>query len=156
MTSTAALSVLLLEGIGDTIRVSLTPDPGGDRSEEVRVCRDVLQSLGLGHFSPQVAACPGCGRTTSTLFQKMAQDIERYLDGQMPKWRGLYTGVEELRVAVMGCVVNGPGESKHADIGDFAPRQRRGTKSPRLRQFQTAYDPSWRHHRQRFRRHPEE
>ncbi len=130
VTSTAALSVLLLEGIGDTIRVSLTPDPGGDRSEEVRVCRDVLQSLGLGHFSPQVAACPGCGRTTSTLFQKMAQDIERYLDGQMPKWRGLYTGVEELRVAVMGCVVNGPGESKHADIGISLPGNGEEPKAP--------------------------
>ena len=128
--STAGLSVLLAEGIGDTIRVSLTPAPGGDRTEEVRICRDVLQSLGLGCFSPQVAACPGCGRTTSTLFQEMAQDIEKYLESQMPKWRGLYTGVEELRVAVMGCVVNGPGESKHADIGISLPGNGEEPKAP--------------------------
>ena len=128
--SAAGLSVLLLEGIGDTIRVSLTPSPGGDRTEEVRVCRDVLQSLGLRRFSPQVAACPGCGRTTSTLFQEMAQDIEAYLERQMPTWRQLYSGVEGLRVAVMGCVVNGPGESKHADIGISLPGNGEEPKAP--------------------------
>ena len=128
--SAAGLSVLLLEGIGDTIRVSLTPSPGGDRTEEVRVCRDVLQSLGLRRFSPQVAACPGCGRTTSTLFQEMAEDIEAYLERQMPTWRQLYSGVEGLRVAVMGCVVNGPGESKHADIGISLPGNGEEPKAP--------------------------
>lgn len=128
--STAALSVLLLEGIGDTIRVSLTPAPGGDRTEEVRICRDVLQSLGLSRFSPQVVACPGCGRTTSTLFQEMAQDIEKYLESQMPQWRSLYRGVEELSVAVMGCVVNGPGESKHADVGISLPGNGEEPKAP--------------------------
>ena len=128
--SAAGLSVLLLEGIGDTIRVSLTPSPGGDRTEEVRVCRDVLQSLGLRRFSPHVAACPGCGRTTSTLFQEMAQDIEAYLERRMPMWRQLYSGVEGLRVAVMGCVVNGPGESKHADIGISLPGNGEEPKAP--------------------------
>ena len=128
--SAAGLSVLLLEGIGDTIRVSLTPSPGGDRTEEVRVCRDVLQSLGLRRFSPQVAACPGCGRTTSTLFQEMAEDIEAYLERQMHTWRQLYSGVEGLRVAVMGCVVNGPGESKHADIGISLPGNGEEPKAP--------------------------
>ncbi len=128
--STAGLSILLQEGIGDTIRVSLTPSPGGDRTEEVRVCRDILQSLGLGRFSPQVAACPGCGRTTSTLFQEMAQDIEGYLERQMPKWRELYAGVAELQVAVMGCVVNGPGESKHAHIGISLPGNGEEPKAP--------------------------
>lgn len=119
--STAGLSILLAEGIGDTIRVSLTPLPGGDRSEEVRVARQVLQSLGLRTFEPQVTACPGCGRTTSTFFQEMAQEIEGYLRERMPAWRGLYPGVEALSVAVMGCVVNGPGESRHADIGISLP-----------------------------------
>ena len=119
--STAGLSILLAEGIGDTIRVSLTPTPGGDRSEEVRVARQVLQSLGLRTFEPQVTACPGCGRTTSTFFQEMAQDIEGYLQERMPEWRGVYPGVEALNVAVMGCVVNGPGESRHADIGISLP-----------------------------------
>jgi (E)-4-hydroxy-3-methylbut-2-enyl-diphosphate synthase len=119
--STAGLSILLNEGIGDTIRVSLTPEPGGDRSEEVRVAQQVLQSLGLRSFLPQVSACPGCGRTTSTFFQEMAQRIQAYLRDQMPGWAARYPGVEEMRVAVMGCVVNGPGESKHADIGISLP-----------------------------------
>jgi (E)-4-hydroxy-3-methylbut-2-enyl-diphosphate synthase len=119
--STAGLSILLAEGIGDTIRVSLTPRPNGDRTEEVVVAQQILQSLGLRSFTPQVTACPGCGRTTSTFFQHMAQDIQTYLREQMPTWRGQYPGVEEMRVAVMGCVVNGPGESKHANIGISLP-----------------------------------
>ena len=119
--TTAALSLILAEGIGDTIRVSLTPRPGGDRCEEVHVAQQVLQSLGLRHFTPQVSACPGCGRTTSTFFQKMADDIQGYLREQMPVWRERHPGVEEMQVAVMGCVVNGPGESKHAHIGISLP-----------------------------------
>ena len=119
--STAALSILLAEGIGDTIRVSLTPKPNGDRTEEVQVAQQILQSLGLRSFAPQVTACPGCGRTTSTFFQKMAEDIQLYIREQMPVWRDRHPGVEEMRVAVMGCVVNGPGESKHANIGISLP-----------------------------------
>ncbi len=119
--SSAALAIPLLEGIGDTIRVSLTPLPGGDRSEEVRVARQILQSLGLRNFEPQVTACPGCGRTTSTFFQEMALDIESYLRERMPEWKIAHKGVETLTVAVMGCVVNGPGESRHADIGISLP-----------------------------------
>jgi (E)-4-hydroxy-3-methylbut-2-enyl-diphosphate synthase len=119
--STAGLAILLEEGIGDTIRVSLTPSPGGDRTEEVQVAQQVLQSLGLRSFVPQVSACPGCGRTTSTFFQEMARDIQAHLRDQMPAWKAQYPGVEELRVAVMGCVVNGPGESRHADIGISLP-----------------------------------
>ena len=119
--STAGLSLLLEEGIGDTIRVSLTPEPGGDRTEEVLVAQQVLQSMGLRSFTPQVSACPGCGRTTSTFFQEMAQQIQGYVREQMPVWAASYPGVEEMRVAVMGCVVNGPGESKHADIGISLP-----------------------------------
>jgi (E)-4-hydroxy-3-methylbut-2-enyl-diphosphate synthase len=119
--SSAGLSLLLAEGIGDTIRVSITPEPGGDRTEEVAVAQQVLQSLGLRSFMPQVSSCPGCGRTTSTYFQELASDIQRYLRDQMPSWRERHPGVEELRVAVMGCVVNGPGESKHADIGISLP-----------------------------------
>jgi (E)-4-hydroxy-3-methylbut-2-enyl-diphosphate synthase len=119
--STAGLSLLLQEGIGDTIRVSLTPVPGGDRSEEVRVAQQILQSLGLRSFTPQVTACPGCGRTTSTFFQQMAQDIQDYLRERMPAWRAEHPGVADMKVAVMGCVVNGPGESKHADIGISLP-----------------------------------
>ncbi|MFN2572547.1 MAG: flavodoxin-dependent (E)-4-hydroxy-3-methylbut-2-enyl-diphosphate synthase [Gemmatimonadales bacterium] len=115
--STAGLSILLSEGIGDTIRVSLTPRPGGDRTEEVQVAQQVLQSLGLRSFTPQVTACPGCGRTTSTFFQEMAEEIQTYLRDHRAAWQARYPGSEELRVAVMGCVVNGPGESKHADIG---------------------------------------
>jgi len=119
--STAGLSLLLEDGIGDTIRVSLTPAPGGDRTEEVQVAQQVLQSLGLRSFTPQVSACPGCGRTTSTFFQEMAQQIQGYLREQMPIWAKSHPGVEDMRVAVMGCVVNGPGESKHADIGISLP-----------------------------------
>ncbi|MDP9467926.1 MAG: flavodoxin-dependent (E)-4-hydroxy-3-methylbut-2-enyl-diphosphate synthase [Chloroflexota bacterium] len=121
ISSTAGLAILLQRGIGDTIRVSLTPSPGGDRTEEVQIAQQVLQSLGLRSFTPQVSACPGCGRTTSTFFQEMARDIGAYLTEQMPIWREAHPGVEELRVAVMGCVVNGPGESKHADIGISLP-----------------------------------
>lgn len=128
--STAALSILLSEGIGDTIRVSLTPAPGGDRTEEVRIAQQILQSLGLRRFSPQVTACPGCGRTTSTFFQHMAQDIETYLREQMPVWRNRYPAIADLRVAVMGCVVNGPGESKHADIGISLPGTFEEPKAP--------------------------
>ena len=128
--STAALSILLAEGIGDTIRVSLTPRPGGDRTEEVHVAQQILQSLGLRNFTPQVTACPGCGRTTSTFFQKMAEDIQVYLREQMPTWRQRHPGVEELRVAVMGCVVNGPGESKHAHIGISLPGTFEEPKAP--------------------------
>ena len=130
VSSTAALSILLQEGIGDTIRVSLTPAPGGDRTEEVRACQDVLQSLGLRTFSPQVTACPGCGRTTSTVFQEMASDIEAYLVERMPTWRETYRGIESLKVAVMGCVVNGPGESKHANIGISLPGTGEEPKAP--------------------------
>jgi (E)-4-hydroxy-3-methylbut-2-enyl-diphosphate synthase len=119
--SSAGLAILLAEGIGDTIRVSLTPEPGGDRAEEVRVGMQVLQSLGLRSFRPQVSACPGCGRTTSTFFQELAQRVERHLEARMPEWAARYPGVADLRVAVMGCVVNGPGESKHADIGISLP-----------------------------------
>jgi (E)-4-hydroxy-3-methylbut-2-enyl-diphosphate synthase len=128
--STAGLSILLSEGIGDTIRVSLTPKPGGDRSEEVFVAQQILQSLGLRSFAPQVTACPGCGRTTSTFFQKMAEDIQEYLREQMPVWREAHPGVEEMRVAVMGCVVNGPGESKHANIGISLPGTFEEPKAP--------------------------
>ncbi|MGH7703423.1 MAG: flavodoxin-dependent (E)-4-hydroxy-3-methylbut-2-enyl-diphosphate synthase [Gemmatimonadales bacterium] len=128
--STAGLSLLLQEGIGDTIRVSLTPAPGGDRTEEVQVAQQVLQSLGIRSFSPQVTSCPGCGRTTSTFFQQMAEDIQAYLRDRMPIWREAYPGVEELRVAVMGCVVNGPGESKHANIGISLPGTFEEPKAP--------------------------
>jgi (E)-4-hydroxy-3-methylbut-2-enyl-diphosphate synthase len=128
--STAALAVLLQEGIGDTIRVSLTPLPGGDRTEEVFVSQQILQSLGLRSFSPQVTACPGCGRTTSTFFQEMADRIQTYLRQQMPVWKTQYPGIEELKVAVMGCVVNGPGESKHSDIGISLPGTFEEPKAP--------------------------
>jgi (E)-4-hydroxy-3-methylbut-2-enyl-diphosphate synthase len=119
--STAALGVLLQEGIGDTIRISLTPEPGGDRTREVTVAQEILQTMGLRSFSPMVIACPGCGRTTSTYFQELAEKIQSYLRAQMPHWRERYPGVEEMHVAVMGCVVNGPGESKHANIGISLP-----------------------------------
>jgi len=128
--STAGLSILLAEGIGDTIRVSLTPKPNGDRTEEVLVAQQILQSLGMRSFTPQVTACPGCGRTTSTFFQHMAEDIQTYLREQMPVWRGRYAGVETMRVAVMGCVVNGPGESKHANIGISLPGTFEEPKAP--------------------------
>ena len=130
ISSTAGLSILLQEGIGDTIRVSLTPEPGGDRTEEVRVAQQILQSLGLRSFTPQVTACPGCGRTTSTFFQQMAQEIQTYLQQKMPLWRGEFPGVEDLKVAVMGCVVNGPGESKHAHIGISLPGTSEEPKAP--------------------------
>src|SRR5262245_20220807 len=128
--STAGLSVLLQEGIGDTIRVSLTPLPNGDRAEEVRVSQQILQSLGIRSFVPQVTACPGCGRTTSTFFQDMADQIQIYLREQMPAWRERYQGVEELKVAVMGCIVNGPGESKHSNIGISLPGTGEDPKAP--------------------------
>ncbi len=128
--TTAALSLILSEGIGDTIRVSLTPRPGGDRTEEVLVAQQILQSLELRSFTPQVTACPGCGRTTSTFFQKMAEDIQTYLRDQMPVWRESRPGVEEMKVAVMGCVVNGPGESKHANIGISLPGTFEEPKAP--------------------------
>ena len=128
--SAAGLSILLQEGIGDTIRVSLTPKPGGDRTEEVQVAQQILQSMGLRSFIPQVTACPGCGRTTSTFFQEMAEEIETYLRDQMPVWKSKYAGVEELNVAVMGCVVNGPGESKHANIGISLPGTAEEPKAP--------------------------
>jgi (E)-4-hydroxy-3-methylbut-2-enyl-diphosphate synthase len=119
--STAGLAILLEQGIGDTIRVSLTPEPGADRALEVKVCQEILQSLGLRAFAPQVTACPGCGRTTSTVFQELAKDIEGYLARRMPEWRDRYPGAETLNIAVMGCIVNGPGESKRADIGISLP-----------------------------------
>ena len=128
--STAGLSILLVEGIGDTIRVSLTPRPNGDRTEEVLVAQQILQSLGLRSFAPQVTACPGCGRTTSSFFQHMAEDIQAYIREQMPLWRERHPGVEEMRVAVMGCVVNGPGESKHANIGISLPGTFEEPKAP--------------------------
>jgi (E)-4-hydroxy-3-methylbut-2-enyl-diphosphate synthase len=128
--SSAGLAILLQEGIGDTIRVSLTPKPGGDRTEEVQVAQQILQSMGLRSFLPQVTACPGCGRTTSTFFQEMAEEIQTYLRDQMPVWKARYSGVEELKVAVMGCVVNGPGESKHADIGISLPGTFEEPKAP--------------------------
>ncbi|MFN8589588.1 MAG: flavodoxin-dependent (E)-4-hydroxy-3-methylbut-2-enyl-diphosphate synthase [Candidatus Eisenbacteria bacterium] len=128
--TTAALSVLLFEGIGDTIRTSLTPAPGGDRAEEVRVCQQVLQSLGLRAFTPQVTSCPGCGRTTSTFFQELAAQVTAHLQARMSVWRERHPGVEELKVAVMGCVVNGPGESKHADIGISLPGTGEDPRAP--------------------------
>jgi (E)-4-hydroxy-3-methylbut-2-enyl-diphosphate synthase len=128
--SSAGLSILLQEGIGDTIRVSLTPAPGGDRAEEVRVAQQILQSLGIRSFTPQVTACPGCGRTTSTFFQEMAEQIQSYLREQMPVWKERYSGVEEMKVAVMGCVVNGPGESKHASLGISLPGTFEEPKAP--------------------------
>jgi (E)-4-hydroxy-3-methylbut-2-enyl-diphosphate synthase len=128
--SAAGLAILLDEGIGDTVRVSLTPRPGGDRTEEVQVAMQVLQSLGLRSFRPQVSACPGCGRTTSTYFQEMAESIEAHIARRMPEWAAAYPGVEDLSVAVMGCVVNGPGESKHADIGISLPGTFEEPKAP--------------------------
>jgi (E)-4-hydroxy-3-methylbut-2-enyl-diphosphate synthase len=128
--TTAGLAPLLLDGIGDTIRVSLTPKPDGDRAEEVRVAQQILQSLGIRHFEPQVTSCPGCGRTTSTFFQEMAEDITAYIREMMPTWSVSYPGVEEMDVAVMGCVVNGPGESKHANIGISLPGTFEEPKAP--------------------------
>ncbi|MCH8319506.1 MAG: flavodoxin-dependent (E)-4-hydroxy-3-methylbut-2-enyl-diphosphate synthase [Acidobacteria bacterium] len=128
--STAALSILLQEGIGDTIRVSLTPQPGGDRTEEVFVAQQILQSLNIRSFAPQVSACPGCGRTTSTFFQELTEDIQQHVKEKMALWREVHPGVEDLKVAVMGCVVNGPGESKHADIGISLPGTGESPKAP--------------------------
>jgi (E)-4-hydroxy-3-methylbut-2-enyl-diphosphate synthase len=128
--SSAALGVLLQRGIGDTIRVSLTPAPGGDRTEEVRVAQQILQSMQIRSFTPQVTACPGCGRTTSTFFQEMAEQIQTYLREQMPIWKDRHNGVEEMKVAVMGCVVNGPGESKHANLGISLPGTFEEPKAP--------------------------
>ncbi len=128
--STGALSILLAQGIGDTIRVSLTPRPNGDRTEEVRIARQVLQSLGLQSFEPQVTACPGCGRTTSTFFQQMAEEIQSYIRARMPEWKTQHPGVETMKVAVMGCVVNGPGESRHANIGISLPGTFEDPKAP--------------------------
>jgi (E)-4-hydroxy-3-methylbut-2-enyl-diphosphate synthase len=128
--TTAALSILLYEGIGDTIRTSLTPAPGGDRAEEVRICQQILQSLGIRHFTPQVTSCPGCGRTTSTFFQELAAQVTGHIQRRIAAWRNDYPGIEELRVAVMGCVVNGPGESKHADIGISLPGSGEEPRAP--------------------------
>jgi len=128
--TTAALSILLFEGIGDTIRCSLTPAPGGDRADEVRLCQQVLQSLGIRHFTPQVTSCPGCGRTTSTFFQELAAEVTANIQRRMAEWRGRYPGIEMLRVAVMGCVVNGPGESRHADIGISLPGSGESPSAP--------------------------
>jgi (E)-4-hydroxy-3-methylbut-2-enyl-diphosphate synthase len=130
VSSTAGLAVLLQEGIGDTIRVSLTPAPNGDRTEEVFVAQQILQSMGIRSFAPQVTACPGCGRTTSTFFQEMAQQIQSYIREQMPAWKTRYEGVEEMKLAVMGCIVNGPGESKHANIGISLPGTFEEPKAP--------------------------
>jgi len=128
--SAASMGILLEEGIGDTVRVSLTPRPGGDRREEVYAACELLQSLGLRTFAPSVTACPGCGRTTSTFFQEMAEQIQSYLREQMATWKGRYVGVEEMKLAVMGCVVNGPGESKHANIGISLPGTFEEPKAP--------------------------
>jgi (E)-4-hydroxy-3-methylbut-2-enyl-diphosphate synthase len=128
--TTAALAVLLHEGIGDTIRTSLTPAPGGDRAEEVRICQQILQSLGIRHFTPQVTSCPGCGRTTSTFFQELASQVTAHIQQRMGGWRERHPGVEELKVAVMGCIVNGPGESKHADIGISLPGTGEDPRAP--------------------------
>ena len=128
--STAALSILLQEGIGDTIRISLTPRPGGERVEEVIVAQHILQSLAIRSFTPQVSACPGCGRTTSTFFQELADEVETHVNNQIKSWKGIYPGVEDLKVAVMGCIVNGPGESKHADIGISLPGTGEYPKAP--------------------------
>lgn len=128
--TTAALSVLLYDGIGDTIRASLTPEPGGDRAREVRLCQEVLQSMGMRSFRPAVTACPGCGRTTSSLFRELAQDIQTHLDERLPEWKTRYAGSEVLKVAVMGCVVNGPGESRAADVGISLPGTGESPKAP--------------------------
>jgi len=130
VSTSSALAILLAQGIGDTIRVSITPDPGASRTEEVIIARQILQSLGLRHFTPQVTSCPGCGRTNSTLFQELARDVQDYLDGKHHEWKKKYPGAEKLKIAVMGCVVNGPGESKHADIGISLPGDGEDPKVP--------------------------
>jgi (E)-4-hydroxy-3-methylbut-2-enyl-diphosphate synthase len=128
--TTAALSTLLEQGIGDTIRASLTPEVGGDRSKEVRLCQDILQAIGLRRFRPAVTACPGCGRTTSTLFRELAQDIQSHIDAKLPEWQSRHAGSEALQVAVMGCVVNGPGESRAANIGISLPGAGEDPRAP--------------------------
>ena len=138
--SSAALGVLLQQGIGDTIRVSLTPEPGGDRTLEVKVAQEILQTMGFRVFVPLVAACPGCGRTTSTTFQELARDIQSFIHDSMPEWKRRYPGVEALNVAVMGCIVNGPGESKHADIGISLPGHRRAAGGAGLHRRQEGGD----------------
>ena len=152
--STAGLAPLLLAGIGDTIRVSLTPKPGGDRTEEVQAAQQILQSLSIRSFMPQVTSCPGCGRTTSTYFQELAEQIQGYLRTSMPEWRKRYPGVEELKLAVMGCVVNGPGESKHANLGISLPGTFRRAQGPRLRRRQALHHAARRHHRGRVQADP--
>ncbi len=153
--TTAALAPLLQEGIGDTIRASLTPLPNGDRTEEVIVSQQILQSLGIRSFTPQVTACPGCGRTTSTFFQDMADQIQTYLREQMPKWKERHPGVETMKVAVMGCVVNGPGESKHSNIGISLPGTFEEPKAPVLRGRPPDGDAQGRPHRGRVHRNPQ-
>ena len=153
--TTAGLAILLQEGIGDTIRASLTPLPNGDRTEEVIVSQQILQSLGIRSFTPQVTACPGCGRTTSTFFQEMADQIQTYLREQMPVWKAKHPGVESMKVAVMGCVVNGPGESKHANLGHLAAGHVRRTQSAGLRGRPPDDHPEGRPHRGRIHRHAE-
>ena len=145
--SSAALGILLQEGIGDTIRVSLTPEPGGDRTLEVKVGQEILQTMGFRTFVPLVAACPGCGRTTSTVFQELARDIQSYIRDEMPIWRARYPGVETLNVAVMGCIVNGPGESKHADIGISLPGTGETPAAPVFIDGAEGDDPARRRHR---------
>ena len=140
--SSAALGILLQDGIGDTIRISLTPEPGGDRTLEVQVAQELLQTMGFRTFVPLVAACPGCGRTTSTTFQELARSIQDFIRDEMPGWKTQYPGVEALNVAVMGCIVNGPGESKHANIGISLARHRRDAGSPRVRRRQEVPHPA--------------
>ena len=154
--SAAALAVVLQEGIGDTIRVSLTPAPDGDRTEEVCVAQQILQSMGIRSFTPQVTACPGCGRTTSTFFQEMAEQIQTYLREQMPVWKTRYSGVEEMKVAVMGCVVNGPGESKHANIGISLPGTFEEPKAPVYVDGRLMHHAQGRPHRRRVHRDSEQ
>jgi len=154
--SSAALGILLQEGIGDTIRVSLTPEPNGDRSLEVKVAKEILQTMGFRVFTPQVAACPGCGRTTSTVFQELARDIQTYLADSMPQWKSRYPGVEGLNVAVMGCIVNGPGESKHADIGISLPGTGETPAAPVFNRRRQGDDLARRRHRARIQGHRRE
>ncbi len=148
--STAGMAVLLQEGIGDTIRVSLTPEPNGDRTQEVIVAQEILQTMGLRSFMPMVVACPGCGRTTSTYFQELAQKIQSHIRHQMPEWRKQYVGVEDMTVAVMGCVVNGPGESKHANIGISLPGTGERAGRSRLCGRREGSDAQGRAHRRRI------
>ena len=148
--SSAALGILLQQGIGDTIRYSLTPEPGGDRTQEVRAAQELLQTMGLRSFVPVVAACPGCGRTTSTVFQELARDIQDMIRDRMPDWKTQYPGVETLNFAVMGCIVNGPGESKHADVGISLPGTGESAGRAGLHRRQEGDDAAWAEHRGRF------